>query len=170
MICGKDVRIADQAILRRPELAQIGNHVAIDPFTMITTKLTLGDYIHIGPHCSIIGGDKGHLVMEDFSSLAAGCRIVCSSDDYTGLALNGATIPIDLRVVRCTTITIGKFASIGTNTVVLPGVQIGEGAAVGAGCVVSKNLEPWGIYSGPFAERLGTRHQSRMIEMARSLK
>jgi galactoside O-acetyltransferase len=108
--------------------------------------------------------------MEDFSSLAAGCRIVCSSDDYTGLALNGATIPIDLRVVRCTTITIGKFASIGTNTVVLPGVQIGEGAAVGAGCVVSKNLEPWGIYSGPRAEKIGKRHQSRIIEMAQSLK
>ena len=170
MISGNDVRIADQAILRRPELAQIGNHVAIDPFTIITTRLTLGDYIHIGPHCSVIGGDRGHLVMQDFSSLAAGCRIVCSSDDYTGLALNGATIPIDLRVVRCTTITIGKFASIGTNTIVLPGVHIGEGAAVGAGCVVSKNLEPWGIYSGPLAERIGTRHQSRMVEMAGSLK
>lgn len=169
MKCGHDVRIAPEAILKRKELICIGNHVAIDAFTLVTTRLTLGDYVHIGPHCSIIGGEKGHLVMEDFSSIAAGCRIVCSSDDYTGLALNGATIPLEFRVVRSSTITVGKFASVGTNVVILPGVRIGEGAAVGAGCVVTKNLEPWGIYAGPMVERIGTRARHRIVEMARQL-
>ena len=45
-------------------------------------------------------------------------------------------------------ITIGRFVVIGANSVVLPGVTIGEGAAIGAGSVVTRDLEPWGVYIG----------------------
>ena len=53
---GEDVRVNELAIISRPELVEIGNHVAIDMWTYISTQAILGDYIHIAPSVSIIGG------------------------------------------------------------------------------------------------------------------
>ncbi|HOP24231.1 MAG TPA: DapH/DapD/GlmU-related protein [Defluviitoga sp.] len=41
-----------------------------------------------------------------------------------------------------------KGARIGANATILPGIVIGEDALVGAGSVVTKNLEPRKIYIG----------------------
>ncbi len=166
MKLGDDVRISPLAVIVRPELVEIGSHVAIDPFTVITTGITLGSYIHIASHCSIIGGRDGRLVMKDFSSLAAGCRIICSSDDYTGEGLNGATIPAKYRVVKCSTVTIERFVSLATNVIVFPGVTIGEGAAVAAGAIVNKSLEPWGIYMGSPVRKIGERRKDKILPYA----
>lgn len=166
---GEDVRISPQAVIVNADLVEIGSHVAIDPFTVITTALTLGSYIHIAPHCSIIGGRNGRLVMGDFSSLAAGCRIICSSDDYSGEGLNGAVIPLKYRVVKFTTITIGRFASLATNVMVLPGVTIGEGAVAAAGATVNRDLEPWGIYAGSPVRQVGTRKSEKIIAYAKEI-
>jgi galactoside O-acetyltransferase len=101
--------------------------------------------------------------------LAAGCRIICSSDDYSGAGLNGAVIPLKYRVVKFTTITIGRFASLATNVVVFPGVTIGEGAVAAAGAIVNRNLEPWGIYAGSPVRRVGTRQNKTMLSFAAEL-
>lgn len=45
-------------------------------------------------------------------------------------------------------ITICKHASIGANATLLPGIVIGEGAMVGAGAVVTKNVPPHSIVAG----------------------
>lgn len=45
-------------------------------------------------------------------------------------------------------ITVGDFAWIGTNALILPGVTIGEGAVVGAGAVVAKDVSPYTIVVG----------------------
>ncbi len=169
MEMGVDVRISPHAVIVRPELVKIGNHVAIDPFTVITTALTLGSYIHIGPHCSIIGGKDGRLVMDDFTSLAAACRIICSSDDYAGEGLNGATIPARFRVIKATTVTIRRFASLATGVLVFPGVKIGEGAVAAASAVVNKDLEPWGIYAGSPVRRIGERRRDKILAYAEEL-
>jgi hypothetical protein len=65
----------------------IGDHVAIDDFTYVTTSLEIGSYVHIGPLRSIIGGKIGQCSMEDFSGLAAGCRLVCAPGDSFGSGL-----------------------------------------------------------------------------------
>ncbi len=45
-------------------------------------------------------------------------------------------------------IRIGDKAWIGFNAIILKGVSIGEGAVVGAGSVVTKDIEPWTIVAG----------------------
>lgn len=45
-------------------------------------------------------------------------------------------------------ITVRRGASIGANATILPGVEIGEGAMVGAGTVVTKNVDPWTVVVG----------------------
>lgn len=51
---------------------------------------------------------------------------------------------------------------IGGNSVILPGVTIGEGASVGAGSVVTKDLEPWGVYVGN--KRIGWRNKEEVLK------
>ena len=46
---------------------------------------------------------------------------------------------------------------IGTNSTVLPGVELGEGVAVGAHSLVTKSCDPWGIYVGVPAKRMKER-------------
>lgn len=41
-----------------------------------------------------------------------------------------------------------KGASIGANSTILPGIEIGEGAMVAAGAVVTKNVPPWKLAIG----------------------
>ena len=64
---GEDVRVSELAVISRPELVEIGSHIAIDQWVYISTQLILGDYIHIAPHVSIIGGAPASLKMGNFS-------------------------------------------------------------------------------------------------------
>ena len=166
---GIDVRISPQAILTHPKLVTIGDHVAIDHFVVISTALEMGDYIHIAPFCSIIGGKHSKLILRDFSGLSAGCRIVCGSDDYKGEGLTNPPVPIEYREVTNSIVTLEKFAVLGTNVVVHPGVTVGEGAVVGSCSLVTRDLEPWGIYLGVPAKRVGDRRKDKILQYARLL-
>ena len=61
-------------------------------------------------------------------------------------------------------------AIIGAGTVVLPGVEIGEGTAVGAQGLVTRSLEPWGVYAGCPVRRLKDRPQDLLEQEADMLK
>ena len=71
--------------------------------------------------------------------------------------LNGSAIPAEFRETHRGTIILEPHAILGTNVVVLPDVTVGEGATVGAGSVVTRSLEPWGVYVGSPARRIKTR-------------
>lgn len=168
--CGNDVLISDQVIIKYPELVSIGDHVAIDGFVYISTALEIGSYVHIGPHVSIIGGRDGRLVMQDFSGMAAGCRIVCASDDWLGSGMTNPMIPEKYRgKVTIGTTVMGRHALLGTNCVVHPHVLVGEGAAVGSCSLVRNSLEPWAIYAGTPAVRIGPRPRRRILEYEQRL-
>jgi galactoside O-acetyltransferase len=167
---GDDVFISDFTEFKRPHLVSIGNHVAIDSGFYITTGADIGDYIHISPQITVIGGETVKLTMEGFNTMAAGCRIVCASDEYLGAGLIGPIIPDEYRDnVKFADVTFKKFSSIGTNAVVLPGVTLGEGSVVGACSLVNKDTEPWTIYVGVPARPLKLRQKDKMIEFAKRL-
>lgn len=55
-------------------------------------------------------------------------------------------------------IIIHDRAWIGTGAIILPGVEIGEGAIVSAGAVVTKNVEPYAIVGGVPAKMIRKRN------------
>ncbi|MFX1536175.1 MAG: acyltransferase, partial [Promethearchaeota archaeon] len=57
----------------------------------------------------------------------------------------------DWRIIET---IVRKGASIGGNATVLPGIEIGEGALVGAGAVVTKNVEPFAVVVGNPARKI----------------
>lgn len=54
-------------------------------------------------------------------------------------------------------IRIGDYAWIATGAVILPGVEVGRGAVVAAGAVVSQSVMPLQIMAGNPARQIGTR-------------
>lgn len=163
--CGVDVRIASTVIIKHPELVSIGDHVAIDDFCYITPALDIGSYVHIAAHVSVIGGKNAICRIRDFAGISAGSRLVCGSDDYLGSGLTGPVVPAAYHAeINFSPVTIGKFAILGTNCVVHPGVTIGEGTAVGSCSLVTSDLEPWTVYVGIPARRIKERPQHGILE------
>lgn len=169
--CGKDVRIADTAIIKNPDLVSIGDHVAIDDYVVISTAAELGDYVHIAPHVSVIGGRRSRLIMHHFSGIAAGTRVVCGSDDFMGSGLTSPIVPAAYHCdVKYTTVTLGKFVVLGTGCVCHPGVTIGEGAVVGSCSLVTKDLEPWTLYLGAPARAVKERPRDKVLDAEARLR
>lgn len=167
---GKNVQIGKNVYFRYPEEIVIGDNVIIDEFCSFTTALEIGSYIHIGPHCSVIGGKKSKLIMGNFSGLSAGCRIACSTDSYLGDGLTNPTIPTKYRAsVTFSTVEIQKHVVLGTGCVVHPGVIIGEGAAIGSMSLITKNIAPWGVYIGIPAKQIKERVKGKILEYERQL-
>ena len=55
------------------------------------------------------------------------------------------------------TVTIDDYVFIGSRCIILPGINIGKGAVVAAGAVVTKNVEPYSIVGGVPANLISER-------------
>lgn len=167
---GCNVYISSNVEIRRPKLVEIGNHVAIDSGFYCTTSLITKDYIHIGPYVTVIGGEHGKCTLGNFTTIAAGSRLICGSDMHLGDGLIGPTIPNEFRdTVIVKPIIFEDFASIGTNVVVNPGVTLSQGSVIGANSFVTKDTEPWTIYIGNPAKPIKLRKKGIMIDYAKKL-
>lgn len=51
-------------------------------------------------------------------------------------------------------VEVGDYATIGTNATVLPFIKIGEGSFVGAGAVVTRDVDPYTVVAGIPAKKL----------------
>ena len=145
---GEDVRISNLCVITRPYLISIGNHVAIDQFVTITTSAEIGDYVHIAPNCSIIGGAESKVIMKDHSGMAAGARVIAGGANFNSGTLTNPQVPKEYREEIIEDVIFEEFSILGTNSVVLPGVILSEGSVVGANSLVTKTTEPWTIYVG----------------------
>lgn len=146
---GEDVFFGHFIEITRPDMCEIGNHSAIDSFFYSTVPLLIGDYVHIAPQVTVIGGGESSLSVGHFSFVATGTRIVCGSEDYTSGGLMGSTIPKKYKArTKLAPVVFEPLAGCGVNCSILPGVTIAIGTKVGAGSIITKSTEPWAIYVG----------------------
>lgn len=146
---GHNVCISRKASIYSPEKISIGSNVRVDDFCILSggSGIEIGSYVHIA-YGSALFGNAG-IVIEDFANISSRTAVYTYSDDYTGLCLMGPTIPEKLRTRSDVgPVILKKLSIIGTNSTIMPNVTIGEGVAVGAHSLVTKSLEPWGIYVG----------------------
>lgn len=170
MIIGKDVIISATAEFRRTDLCQIGNHVAIDSFFYCSTKLVVGDYVHISPHVAVIGGKDTGLYVEDFCFLSVGSKYICGSEMFYGDGLIGPLIPQEYKDKQLLQpITLQRFSGALANSVILPGVIMAEGSVLGANSLLKENTEPWTVYAGNPAKPIRKRSSVKAYEYAEKL-
>lgn len=165
---GEDVLIGRNVMIYAPEKLSIGNHVRIDDFTCISGNVTLKDYIHISQFCGIYGGEAG-VVMEDFTGLSSKYSVYAVSDDYTGSSMTNPMVPMAYKPkMMHAPVQIKRHAIIGCNSVILPGVTVEEGTAVGSMSLCSKGTEPWSIYTGIPAKKRGDRSKE-LLDLEKAL-
>lgn len=158
---GDDARVHRNLNIYRLENVYLGDHVVIDAYVSIIASgvVRIGSNVHVGSYCHLSGGAGIELL--DFSGLSQGVRVYSQNDDYSGDWLTGPTTPSDLRQITRGKVTLGRHVIVGANAVILPGVTIGEGSAVGALSLVNQSLPPWGIFAGTPARKIKDR--SRLL-------
>lgn len=167
---GEDVIVNDDVTFKRPELVSIGNHVAIDKGFYCTTGLEVGNYVHISPYVTCIGGADGHFICKGFNNIMAGARIVCSSDRFDDSGLFGALIPKELKGTQITKpVIMEEFSNIGTNSIVLPGSILRKGVLLTAGSLLMGDTEEWGVYKGNPAVLVKKINPEKIIKNAKLL-
>lgn len=170
MKTGKDVFIDNNVSIIRKELVEIGDHVAIDYGFHCTTSLNIGNYVHIGPHVTCIGGRNGSLTLRGFNNIMAGARIVCGSDRFDDSGLFGALIPDELKgrqIIK--PIIMEEFSNVGSNAIIMPGSTLRKGVLVTAGSLLIGDTEEWGIYKGNPAVLIKKIDGSKIIKNAKKL-
>jgi galactoside O-acetyltransferase len=164
---GSNVRVHETAILVDLERIEIGSNVRIDPYCVLSAAgghLKIGNYIHIGSHNVTVAG--GGVELADFVNLSQGVRIYSVSDDYTGESLTSPMIPRHLSRTLSGTVALGRHVIVGSGSVILPQVTIGDGCAIGALSLVTQSLHGWGIYAGIPVRLLRARSRQLLADEA----
>jgi len=166
---GNDIIIDDDIVVKQ-ELTINGSHVAIDKGFYCTTNATIGDYVHIGPYVTVIGGKEGSFRAVGFNNIMAGARIVCGSDRFDDSGLFGAMIPKELKGTQIIVpVVMEEFSNIGTNAIVLPGSTLRKGVLLTAGSLLMGDTEEWGVYKGNPAVLVKKINPTKIIENAKKL-
>jgi dTDP-4-amino-4,6-dideoxy-D-glucose acyltransferase len=163
---GTNVSIHPSAILFNPEKLYLGSNVRIDCFCVLSAGeegIHIGDHVHLAAGAYIFGSG-GKVVMEDFSGLSSHVAIYTASDDYSEGYLTNPTVPEKYKKVARGPVVLRKHVIIGSGSVLMPGVELGIGAAVGALSFVYKNVREFQIVTGNPIRVVGTRGQ-RLLEL-----
>ena len=169
MSTGNDVIIANDVVIKQED-RNIGSHVAIDKGFYCTVNLNLGDYVHVSPYVTIIGGKNGQFTAKGFNNIMAGARIVCGSDRFDDSGLFGAMIPSEYKGRQIIEpVVMEEFSNIGTNAIVLPGSTLRKGVLLTAGSLLIGDTEEWGVYKGNPAVLVKKIDGTKIIENAKKL-
>jgi len=174
---GTDVQISDKATFYGAARIHIGSHVRIDDFCVLSAGvggIEIGDRIHIAVYTALIGAAK--ITLSDFCNLSSRVSIYSSSDDYSGATLTNPTVPDEYKNVHHAPVYLGRHVIVGSGSVILPGITLEDGVAIGALSLVTKNCESFGIFAGNPARRIKERkrdllqQESQLISRASNIR
>ena len=140
---GKNVVFHFRTEMRGLHRLKIGDGTIIGDNALLAAQrgLTIGKNVNLSSNVSIYSGAHDH------------------RDPY-------------FRSTAATTrpITIGDRVWIGSNAIILTGVNIGEGAVVCAGCVVTKDVEPYAVVAGIPAKKVNERPHDLRYEFKKTVR
>ena len=124
----------------------------------------IGDKLIIGKFCQIAAG-------VEFVMNGANHQMNCASTFpfYIFEGWNEEAPKISDLPLKGDTV-IGNDVWIGQNSVILPGVNIGDGAIIGLNSVVGSNVEPYTIVAGNPARVIRKRFDDELIGLLLELK
>lgn len=164
---GDNVQISDRASFYGTARIALGSNVRVDDFSVLSAGIggiSIGQHVHIAVSSSLIGAGK--ITLSDFCNISSRVSIYSSNDDYSGTTMTNPTVPSEFTGVTHADVYLGKHVIVGCGSVILPGVTLDEGVAIGALSLVNRNCEAFGIYAGNPARRVKGRKRD-LLELER---
>jgi virginiamycin A acetyltransferase len=163
---GRDVQIKESTFGRHTQIADHVNvfHCTIADYSYIEVGAVLA-HANIGKFCSIAGGTYIGLGVHPsrqfvsthpaFYSTSRGLHTSFADRDY---------------LEEYAPVIVGNDVWIGTAAVIRGGVSIGDGAIIGAGAVVTRDVPPYAIVGGVPARLIRHRFPPETVEFLRQFK
>ena len=117
--------------LRPVLIRKMGCHVGKNTF--------FGDYVRMDTSYADM------IYIGDYTHITSGCRLLCHQRDLTGYCVGDNAADLGYKTGE---IHIGKGVMVGMETIIMPGVTIGDGAIIGAGSIVTRDIPAWTISTG----------------------
>ncbi len=149
--------------------------------TITNPNIVVGDFTYIADSefeshvTNFYPWSRDKLIIGKFCQIAAGAEFIMNDANHQMNAVStfpfytlegwnmdapsAADMPFKGNTV------IGNDVWIGQNAVILPGVHIGDGAIIGANCVVGSNVAPYTIVAGNPAKVIRKRFDDELIEL-----
>lgn len=173
----------------------LGKKIQLDSWTKFMGENRVGDYSviyqsqigfgsYMGKNCKFVKSDIGK-----YTSIAPEVHIVSghhpiheyisTSPVFYSVSYGGKNTFVDKEYYsvykyadeeRERLVCIGNDVWIGEGTRIMEGVTIGNGAVVAAYSVVTKDLEPYGVYAGVPAKLIKYRFEQEVIEKLENFK
>ena len=147
--------ISPRAVVRQATHIDLGEGVGVGRNVELNPqggRLTIGNNVSIQNGCVLYGA--GGITIGNDTRIANGCLLVSFNHVF-----QDPDIPIRKQGIQALGIKVGSDVWLGARAIVLDGVDIGDGAVIAAGAVVTKDVAAGAIMGGVPAKRLGTRGQ-----------
>lgn len=146
MPIASNVRLADDVAISHPELVNlygcsVGPGTRIGPFVEIQKNASVGARCKISSHTFICEG----VTIEDEVFVGHGVMFINDRYPRATDASGRLQTEADWQVIPT---RVCRRASIGSGAVILCGVTVGEGALVGAGAVVTRDVPAGAVVAG----------------------
>ena len=151
-------------------------------------NITVGDYTYYDDAVDPTGFEKNnvlfnypefgdHLIIGKFCQIASGTKFIMGSANHRissvttypfnvfGGAWSENTPPHMEQLPRKGDIVIGNDVWIGRESVIMPGVKIGDGAIIAAYSVVTKDVPPYSVFGGNPAKFIKARFDNELISL-----
>ncbi len=105
----------------------------------------VGNGCFVGDHVRVDAAHADMITLEDGVSVAGGVRLLCHQRDFSDYFVGDDYNKLAYVIKP---ILLKKGCLIGMESFVMPGVTVGEGAIVGAGSLVTKDIPAWTVATG----------------------
>lgn len=145
-------------LLIKPFFRSIGNHTALRLHVDVKSprRISIGCYSTVNKH-ALLDGRGGLLSIGNCVDVAQDAQVWTLQHDYNSSDYRATGKPV----------TIDDYAWIGARSIILPGVTIGRGAVVGAGAVVTKNVDPFTVVVGVPAKPIAKRNSNLTYKLGK---
>tara|TARA_R110002126_G_scaffold108149_7_gene243975 strand:- start:4566 stop:5171 length:606 start_codon:yes stop_codon:yes gene_type:complete len=140
----------------------LGSNINISRYCFVSGSV-IGNYSSLGRNTTVINAEIGN-----FCSISWNVTVGATSHDYRRLTTHAFPYISYYNFVKKderfkTKTVLGNDVWIGANVIIMPGISVGNGAVIGAGSIVTKNVEDFEIVYGIPAKSKGFRFSKESI-------
>jgi len=151
---------------KKKKFAFLGRSVDVRQYNshfLYPQNISIGDFAKIQDYAFFDG--VGGITLGECSIVGPHVTVLTSNHNYH--EKHTTLLPFDNIMIKKTVI-IGNYCWIGRGVTILPGVSIGKACVVGAGSVVSKNVDDYTVVGGNPASCIRQRNHKLIDKLISS--